>query len=75
MAAITWTNPSVTRIVDSGHGDPFDWVEARARNMALDAMEKGWTGPPYDPFQLADHLDIETVARQDLQAREKSGRL
>jgi O-acetyl-ADP-ribose deacetylase (regulator of RNase III) len=42
-------------------------IEQRARQLALKAMEAGWDGPPYDPFELADALEIDTVARQDLE--------
>ena len=41
-------------------------IEHRARELTLQAMEEGWEGPPYDPFQLGDSLGIEIVARQDL---------
>jgi hypothetical protein len=33
---------------------------------ALSAMERGWEGPPYDTFQLAELLGIDVVARHDL---------
>ncbi|HWF50285.1 MAG TPA: ImmA/IrrE family metallo-endopeptidase [Solirubrobacteraceae bacterium] len=44
----------------------MDAIEHRAREIALNAMEEGWDGPPYDPFELGDILGIEIVARQDL---------
>lgn len=68
MTTIRWTHPSVVRLVDQGvTDDPFAWVEHRARELALTAMEEGWGGPPYDSFRLADALGIEVVARQDLE--------
>jgi Zn-dependent peptidase ImmA (M78 family)/O-acetyl-ADP-ribose deacetylase (regulator of RNase III) len=67
MPPITWTNPSVlAMLADQPHGDPQATIERRAREVALTAMEEGWSGPPYDPFELADALGIELVARQDL---------
>jgi O-acetyl-ADP-ribose deacetylase (regulator of RNase III) len=67
MTAITWTHPSVVRLLETGiTEDPVSWVEGRSREVALVAMEQGWTGPPYDSFLLADALGIEVVARQDL---------
>ncbi len=36
------------------------------RPEVLGGPAEGWTGPPYGPFELADSLDIELVARQDL---------
>ncbi len=53
-------------LADQSHGDPQAAIERRAREVALTAMEEGWSGPPYDPFELADALGIELVARQDL---------
>jgi hypothetical protein len=68
MTTINWTNPSVVRLLEgSASDDPFVLVEHRARDLVLTAMERGWAGPPYDPFQLADALGIEVVARQDLE--------
>ena len=38
--------------------------------LVLDAMERGWSGPPFDPFQLAELLSIDVVPSQDvLEAR------
>jgi Zn-dependent peptidase ImmA (M78 family)/O-acetyl-ADP-ribose deacetylase (regulator of RNase III) len=34
--------------------------------MALSAIDSGWTGPPYDPFELAEHLGIDVVPRDDI---------
>lgn len=67
VTSISWTNPSVLALLDDGDlSDPYAAVEHRAREIALVAMEQGWAGPPYDPFELADALGIELVARQDL---------
>ena len=67
MTAIRWTHPSVVRLLEQQATDnPVAWIEHRARDLALTAMEEGWDGPPYDPFQLAEALEIEVVARQDL---------
>ena len=67
MTAINWTNPSVLGLMqDHPEMDPLAVIERRARDLALTAVEDGWRGPPYDPFELADLLDIELVARQDL---------
>jgi hypothetical protein len=52
--------------MDTGVSDPMAAIEHRARELTLQAMEEGWEGPPYDPFQLGDSLGIEIVARQDL---------
>jgi Zn-dependent peptidase ImmA (M78 family)/O-acetyl-ADP-ribose deacetylase (regulator of RNase III) len=69
MAEQTWTHPSVKRLLEENPqagDDALSLIEARARKIALEAIETGWNGPPYDPFELADALDIEIVAAQDL---------
>ena len=67
MTEIIWTNPSVLAMLeDLPQTDPQVEIERRARDLALTAIEEGWSGPPYDPFELADTLGIELVARQDL---------
>lgn len=67
MTAVVWTHPSVRTLQQGAGGDdPVAEVEARARDLVISAMEHGWSGPPFDPFELADHLQIELVARQDL---------
>jgi O-acetyl-ADP-ribose deacetylase (regulator of RNase III) len=67
MTSIDWTHPSVRLLIEEhANSDPMATIEHRARELTLTAMEEGWAGPPYDPFQLADALAIEIVARQDL---------
>jgi O-acetyl-ADP-ribose deacetylase (regulator of RNase III) len=68
VTPIAWTHPSVRRLLqDEGASDPVATIEQRARDVALEAIESGWRGPPYDPFELADVLSIGVVARQDLE--------
>jgi O-acetyl-ADP-ribose deacetylase (regulator of RNase III) len=59
-----WTNPSV--LAFAGERDPMEAVVERARTIALEAMEAGWAGPPFSPFELADRLGVEVVAHEDL---------
>jgi Zn-dependent peptidase ImmA (M78 family)/O-acetyl-ADP-ribose deacetylase (regulator of RNase III) len=62
-----WTNPSVRRLLESGDaGDPAEFIAAKARDVALKAMEAGWTGPPFDPFELAARLGVSVVARSEV---------
>lgn len=70
MAEQTWTHPSVKRLLEENpqaHGDAVALIEEKAREIALEAIEEGWTGPPYDPFALAEALKIDVVAAQDLE--------
>jgi O-acetyl-ADP-ribose deacetylase (regulator of RNase III) len=59
-----WTNRSVRKL--AGKDDPVEVITRAARDLAMKAMDSGWTGPPFDPFWLADFLKIRIVARDDV---------
>ena len=58
-----WTNKSVLAL---GEADPIEAVIAKARDLAMEAVDSGWAGPPFDPFKLAELIDISVVPRADL---------
>ena len=65
--AQAWTNASVRKLLKfAGEADPVRAITLRARTIALDAMDHGWNGPPFDPLQLADHLGIAVAPRHDV---------
>jgi hypothetical protein len=53
-----WTNPSVLML---NADNPVDAITRKAREVVLRAIEQGWSGPPYDPQQLAELLRIQIV--------------
>src|SRR5882762_2310088 len=53
-----WTHPSVLTLDDS---DPISAITLRVRNMVLDAIQRGWSGPPYNPFTLAEMRGIKLL--------------
>jgi O-acetyl-ADP-ribose deacetylase (regulator of RNase III) len=59
-----WVNPSVVAL--AGTADPVAAITARARAVILEAIEQGLHGPPFDPFDLAVHLKISVVPREDI---------
>ena len=59
-----WTNESV--VAFAAGRDPIEAVVERARIVALEAMEEGWSGPPFNPFELASRLGVEVTAHEDL---------
>ena len=59
-----WTNKSVRDIAELGN--PIDIIVGKARTLIFDALQKGWSGPPYDPFELAELLKIETTPCNDV---------
>jgi Zn-dependent peptidase ImmA (M78 family)/O-acetyl-ADP-ribose deacetylase (regulator of RNase III) len=68
VTTISWTHPSVVAFLkETGSADPVAEVERRAQKMALKAIEEGWEGPPYDPFELAERLGVIIVAREELE--------
>lgn len=60
-----WTNPSVLELAQGQH-DPVAVIIEKARAVILDAVQKGWSGPPFDPFLLADQLRISVIPRDDV---------
>lgn len=59
-----WTNRSVRLLAQDQ--EPISAIEWKTRSVVLKAMDKGWGGPPYDPLNLADILDIKVEARADI---------
>lgn len=55
-----WTNPSV--LTFSKGVDPIHAITEHARRIVLEALENGWSGPPFDPFDLAERMGIHAVA-------------
>jgi hypothetical protein len=59
-----WTNQSVRALTHAQ--DPVQHVIALARQKAIEAMDKGWPGPPSDPIALevaanSDIRDARTI--------------
>ena len=59
-----WTNQSVLKF--AGGADPVTTMEGQARALSLQAMDEGWTGPPFDPLILAQRLGLNIEARGDI---------
>lgn len=61
---IRWTHKSVKRL--AGSEDPVSTIERLARNKVLEAMDAGWSGPPFNPLQIADLMRIPIEADSDV---------
>lgn len=59
-----WTHASV--ILLAGNHDPIKVIIQRAREVVLEALENGWSGPPYDPFALAELRKIRLIPSQEV---------
>ncbi len=44
----------------AGDGDPVDVAIHRGRAVAFEQSTLGWSGPPFDPFELAHRLGLKT---------------
>ncbi len=63
--AVRWTNPSVLKL--TGEKDPVEFVLARVRGQVFEAMERGWSGPPYDPLELARLSGVEVIPIEEVE--------
>ncbi len=59
-----WTNRSVQNLAQGR--DPIETIVKVARGAVLNAIEAGWSGPPFDPFQLAEHRGIAVMPRDEV---------
>ncbi len=59
-----WTNKSVQALAQGR--DPIAAVIEAARRMVTDALDSGWSGPPFDPFALAKARGISVLPRADV---------
>lgn len=55
-SAYEWTHQSVVEF--SRGRDPVDVISEAARGLVLQGIDLGWSGPPYDPCELARLLGI-----------------
>jgi len=61
-----WTHPSVKALVEGSDRDPVAAISQKAVDVSLTAMQQGWSGPPFDPFWLAEYLKVRAVPREDV---------
>jgi O-acetyl-ADP-ribose deacetylase (regulator of RNase III) len=59
-----WKNTSVKLL--AGEQDPVTVIIERARVLVREALDRGWSGPPFDPRALASILGIPVVASDDV---------
>jgi O-acetyl-ADP-ribose deacetylase (regulator of RNase III) len=58
-----WSHPSVLALKEP---DPVSAIIERTRHLVLDAMERGWGGPPYNPFTLAEMFGRKLLPTEDV---------
>ena len=62
--AVHWSNPSVSAF--AAGDDPVEKMVKTALRAALEGIQDGWQGPPFDPFTLAELRGIKVVPREDV---------
>lgn len=64
IGSFRWTNNSVRAF--AGGEDPVHAIEKRVRQTVLDALDRGWSGPPFDPIKLAERVHVPVAPTQDV---------
>lgn len=59
-----WKHPSITRFAEGK--DPVAMMLEAASTVTLNARQEGWQGPPFDPFSLAEILNIDVIPNGDI---------
>lgn len=60
----SWTHPSVLAMASGAN--PIEAITAKSRDTVFKAIQAGWSGPPYDPFALAEFLEIAVQPSQEV---------
>lgn len=60
----TWTNQSAMKLAQTR--EPAQVIVELARNAVAQAMDSGWSGPPYDPIKLGKILGLKVVPSADV---------
>lgn len=63
-AAMVWTDPSLRALAEEGN--PVDVIAGKARAHVLDALDRSWQGPPFDPLALAGILGMDVAANSEV---------
>lgn len=67
MQTRIWKNKSVLNLIkENNNQDPIEIIRQKTREMVLNAFEKGWSGPPFDPFKLARLCNISIAPNESI---------
>jgi hypothetical protein len=62
-----WTHPSVVIFLNEyNKKDPVELIRELTRTLVLKAYNLGWSGPPFDPIQLAHILKLSVFPSEDV---------
>lgn len=62
-----WNNKSIQKYLEIKNSlDPISEIREDCRQLVLDALDKGWSGPPFNPLELADILGIPITPNESV---------
>ena len=64
FSKINWTNQSVLNFAKNE--DPVKKIIFETRELVFKAKERGWSGPPFNPIEIARMLDLSLEANANL---------
>lgn len=64
MKNFIWTHQSIKTI--ETNENPMQFITKKARQLVYEAIQKGWSGPPFNPFKLVELLNIQIRPNQDV---------
>lgn len=59
-----WRHQSVIKF--AGDKDPITAMLEKASDVTLKALQAGWSGPPFDPFALAEILHLPVIPNSEI---------
>ena len=62
-----WLNSSVKKLIATySESNPQKIIRDLSRELVLKAFNLGWSGPPYNPIELAKLLKIEVTPNEEI---------
>lgn len=62
-----WSHPSVLGLINkTGVSDPIEAIRRKAKEQVARAKKFNWSGPPYDPLELASLMGIKHCSSTNL---------
>jgi O-acetyl-ADP-ribose deacetylase (regulator of RNase III) len=61
-----WKNSSVIALSQDGNRNPVQQLITAIKNKIYEAMEEGYSGPPFDPMIFASYLNIAVIPSGDV---------
>ncbi len=60
-----WNNNSILKYLKlKNTSDPINQIKEDCRQLVLEALDKGWSGPPFNPLELASLLRIPVTPNE-----------